>query len=100
MNQKQLYDTAYSIAREQLEAAKLEIFKRLTSNFPSEEFDVVLYAAQRGQQLYAASLSLAEKVWSGSLAFDKALGFLQAQFSDFPEITIEKAFSEAYIAKR
>jgi hypothetical protein len=100
MNQKQLYDTAYSIAREQLEAANLEISKRLTSNFPTEEFDAVFQAARRGRQLYVSSLSFAEKVWSGSLAFDKALDFLKTQFSDFPETTVEKAFSEAYTATR
>jgi hypothetical protein len=91
-----LMDTAYSVAREELKAVHLTICKKLDARFALGDMDPIYRAAVRGQKLWIAAIDFAEKVWAGSLPYEKALYFLQTQFTDFPAATCERALSEAY----
>jgi len=91
-----LLEAAYTIAREKYEAARLEAFSILRDRFPDAGFDPTHHAVQRGMKLYLSAYGFAEKVWAGSIPYEKAYQSLHSQFNDFPEATVERAFSEAY----
>ena len=91
-----LMDTAYTIAREQYNAAELTAFTMLKDRFSEAGFDPTHQAILRGMKLFISAFGLAEKVWAGSIPHEKALQSLRTQFNDFPEATVDRAFSEAY----
>jgi hypothetical protein len=91
-----LMDTAYSVAREELKASHLAICKELDARFAGADLDPIYRAAVRGQKLWTTAIDHAEKVWAGTLPYEKALQMLQAQFADFPAATCERALGDAY----
>ena len=91
-----LMDTAYLVAREQLHAAHLAMCRELEARCPGADLDPIYHAAVRGRKLWVTAIDLAEKVWAKSLPYEKALHILQAQFTDFPTATCERALGDAY----
>jgi hypothetical protein len=95
-----LMDTAYSLARQHCDTARLAVFSGLDSQFSGEGFDTVHHAAERAMDLHLAALGFARKVWCGNLPSEKAVELLRTQFSDFPASTCQRAFSDACIERR
>jgi hypothetical protein len=91
-----LMDTAYSVARDEIKAAHLVICKKLDDRFNVDNMDTIYRAAVCGKKLWIAAIDFAEKIWAGSLPYEKALHSLQTQFTDFPAATCERALCEAY----
>lgn len=93
-------NAAYALARQHYKAASLAVFSTLDSQFPGTAFDTVHHTADRATHLYFAALGFAQKVWAGSLPYEKAQKMLQTQFSDFPASTCQRAFGDAYTETR
>ena len=91
-----LLEAAYTIARSQYNEACHKACTKLQEQFPEAGFDPTHHAIERGMKLYLASDAIASKIWEGSIAYEKAEESLHNQFKDFPESTIDRAFSEAY----
>ena len=95
-----LADAAYALTKKHYEAARQAASSELGAQFSNEEFDTVFHAAQRAKKLYFSAADFAERVWAGNFPYEKAINALKSQFSDFPDATVEHAFSDAYTEAR
>lgn len=91
---------AYEIACENYKAAELATFKSLESTFAVEKFDAIHQASRRGMHLHIAAMELAQKVWARLISYEKAEEILYNQFTEFPDLTRQKALRDSYTATR
>jgi hypothetical protein len=95
-----LHEMAYLKASNKFKEASLAIFKELTEANPNQDFDTVHQVSIRALKLHIESLNFAEKIWSGSLPYEKAEASLIAQFDDFSKTICVKALNSAYVQSR
>ena len=97
---EKLYDSAYVLAAEHQRAAASAVLEELAAEFTDAEPDTIYEAADRAMQLRLAALEFARKVWARTYPYEKAVESLHSQFTEFPDSTVDRAFSDAYTETR